>query len=304
VVVTLVVAGQRGGTGTYPVYLWAQAVYLLPYAVLAFPLATSTFPRLAARASAGDTVGFGRMAAVTTRAVVVAAAVGAAALAAAAPAVADVFATIAGDDLELIRGMGPALTWLAPGLVGLALLLQVSRALYALEQGRTAVLAAAAGWGMVAVATVLGGYLVVGGTPDGPATLAMLGGANSVGMVVAGGRLLLGLRRRAGAAALTGLARTGAVVLLGAVLGAVAGRWIADAVQTLAGEGDVLVALGAGAGGAAVAAALCLTAVLLLDGSIVTDLTRSDRAPGASPRAGSGRPPDASHPGTPTHPVE
>ncbi len=139
VVAVLLLANRSGGTGVFPVFQYTQAVYLLPYAVLAVPLATSTFPRLASRAATGDLAGYARLAAVTTRAVLVVAAVGAAALAATAPAVGELFRAIGRGDPGLTLAMGPALTWMAPGLLGFALLFHLSRALYSLERGRAAV---------------------------------------------------------------------------------------------------------------------------------------------------------------------
>ncbi len=272
--------------GTFTRFLYTQQVYLLPYAVLVVPLATSTFPRLAARASAGDRAGFATMAAVTTRAVLVAAGVGVAVVVAAAPAVATVFAHIAGN--AAIGGqMGPALTWMMPGLAGFALLFHVSRSLYALERGRAAAAANVLGWGTVALAAVV---LVRLRLPDGGAVVS-IAAASTVGMLVAGAAALVLLRRAAGPGALRGLARTTAVLVVGVGCAAVVGRWVADAVQDVAGHG-VWTALGAGAGGATLALAVVAAVVGLADRSTVLGVLRADRsaAPAAqwsdSPRAG------------------
>ena len=272
--------------GTFTRFLYTQQVYLLPYAVLVVPLATSTFPRLAARASAGDRAGFATMAAVTTRAVLVAAGVGVAVVVAAAPAVATVFAHIAGN--AAIGGqMGPALTWMMPGLAGFALLFHVSRSLYALERGRAAAAANVLGWGTVALAAVV---LVRLRLPDGGAVVS-IAAASTVGMLVAGAAALVLLRRAAGPGALLGLARTTAVLVVGVGVAAVVGRWVADAVQDVAGHG-VWTALGAGAGGATLALAVVAAVVGLADRSTVLGVLRADRsaAPAAqwsdSPRAG------------------
>ncbi len=272
--------------GTFTRFLYTQQVYLLPYAVLVVPLATSTFPRLAARASAGDRAGFATMAAVTTRAVLVAAGVGVAVVVAAAPAVATVFAHIAGN--AAIGGqMGLALTWIMPGLAGFALLFHVSRSLYALERGRAAAAANVLGWGTVALAAVV---LVRLRLPDGGAVVS-IAAASTVGMLVAGAAALVLLRRAAGPGALLGLARTTAVLVVGVGVAAVVGRWVADAVQDVAGHG-VWTALGAGAGGATLALAVVVAVVGLADRSTVLGVLRADRsaAPAAqwsdSPRAG------------------
>ncbi|WP_444662054.1 murein biosynthesis integral membrane protein MurJ [Cellulomonas sp. CW35] len=272
--------------GTFTRFLYTQQVYLLPYAVLVVPLATSTFPRLAARASAGDRAGFATMAAVTTRAVLVAAGVGVAVVVAAAPAVATVFAHIAGN--AAIGGqMGLALTWMMPGLAGFALLFHVSRSLYALERGRAAAAANVLGWGTVALAAVV---LVRLRLPDGGAVVS-IAAASTVGMLVAGAAALVLLRRATGPGALLGLARTTAVLVVGVGVAAVVGRWVADAVQDVAGHG-VWTALGAGAGGATLALAVVAAVVGLADRSTVLGVLRADRsaAPAAqwsdSPRAG------------------
>ena len=272
--------------GTFTRFLYTQQVYLLPYAVLVVPLATSTFPRLAARASAGDRAGFATMAAVTTRAVLVAAGVGVAVVVAAAPAVATVFAHIAGN--AAIGGqMGLALTWMMPGLAGFALLFHVSRSLYALERGRAAAAANVLGWGTVALAAVV---LVRLRLPGGGAVVS-IAAASTVGMLVAGATALVLLRRAAGPGALLGLARTTAVLVVGVGVAAVVGRWVADAVQDVAGHG-VWTALGAGAGGATLALAVVAAVVGLADRSTVLGVLRADRsaAPAAqwsdSPRAG------------------
>ncbi|GAA2728197.1 murein biosynthesis integral membrane protein MurJ [Cellulomonas aerilata] len=287
VVTVLWLANRSGGTGTYLVFQYTQAVYVLPYAVLAVPLATSTFPRLASRAATGDLDGYASMAAVTTRAVLVVAAVGAAALAAAAPAVGELFRAIGRGDPDLALAMGPALTWMAPGVLGFALLFHLSRALYALERGRPAVLATAAGWLLAVVASVVLCSVVVRATPDGPATLTALGAANTLGMTLAGVALLVAVRRAAGARALHGVPRTLLVLAVAGAVAAVAGRWLTDALAGATGSG-VAAALGSGAAGAVLAAVLVAVAVVALDRGAVRDLRHADRGEGGSEAAGEG----------------
>jgi putative peptidoglycan lipid II flippase len=272
-VVMVVTSWEYAADGTFSRFLYTQQVYLLPYAVLVVPLAASTFPRIAARAAEGDRAGFARMAATTTRGVLTAAAVGVATVVAAASAVATVFSVIA-DDPVLVVEMGRALTWMMPGLAGFAMLFHASRSLYALERGRAAVTANVVGWGVFAVAVVV---LVRARLPEGGALVA-IGAASSVGML-AGGALALALLRRAGGpGSLAGLARTGAVLLVGVVAGSVAGRWVADSVQELAGY-DALTALGAGAGGAVVALALVAGCVAVADRRTVVEVLRVERTP-------------------------
>jgi putative peptidoglycan lipid II flippase len=273
VLATIQLSLAYGGDGTLSAWqTMVQPVYLLPYAVLAVPLATSTFPRLAARAAADDRAGYAPLAAVTTRAVLVAGAVGAATLAAVAPAVATVYRTIGEGDPTLIASVDVPLTLIAPGLLGLGLIFHVSRALYALERGRLAVLAVSSGWLTVVAASWIACLVLVPGAPDGPATLRALAIGSSVGMLVAGLALLLVLRAAAGPGAVAGLPRTLAVLVVGGALGAVVGRWTVDAVEAL--TGGLPGAVGAGAGGAALAVAVVVGLVAALDRSTLTGLLR------------------------------
>ena len=263
--------------GTLTRFLYTQQVYLLPYAVLVVPLATSSFPRIAARASVGDAAGFARMAAVTTRGVLVAAAAGVAVVVAAASAVATVFSVVAHDASVAVE-MGPALTWMMPGLIGFALLFHVSRTLYALERGRLAVAANVVGWGVVAVAAVI---LVRAQVPAGGAVVA-IGAASSIGMLAGGGCALALLRRAAGPGALGGVLRTLVVLVAAVGVGGAAGRWVADTVQAVAGNG-VWTAVGAGAGGAVVALVFVAGAVALGDRRTVVEVMRVERTPVVAP---------------------
>jgi putative peptidoglycan lipid II flippase len=220
-------ANEAGDPATFTIYLYAQQVYLLPYAVLAFPIATSAFPRFSEHAAAGRRDALARLVSSTTRILVVAVTAGVAALIAAAPFVENVFGMVV--DNGDAGGLAAALTWMAPGLIGYALILQLSRALYAVDAGRAAVVATATGWAVVAIgagATVLafsGHDTPTAGTRA--AVLSWLGGAVTVGMVVAGVGLLLAVRSRLGARALHGVVRTIAVVAGMAAVGALLARW-------------------------------------------------------------------------------
>lgn len=282
-------ANAYGEAGTVPVFLSAQAVYFLPYAVLAFPLATATLPRLAERAAHDDAVGFATLASRTTRTVLLVSAVGAAALVAVAPAVEVVFDVVAEGD---VSGMGVGLTWMAPGLLGFALILHLSRALYALHKGRSAVTASAAGWLVVAAGAVVAVLVFTGGERDQPATLAGLGLATSLGMTVAGVGLLLGVLRAAGRDAVEGVARTAVVLVLGGAAGAAGGRWVADLV--LSAESGAGMALVAGVGGSVAAGLVVVVATWLLDASALRALAS---VPAASGPSGTGQAPEVP-PGT------
>lgn len=247
VVVTMALANQYGPDGTWPVVLYTQAVYVLPYAVLAFPLATAALPRLAERAATDDHAGFARLSAGTTRTVLAASALGAAMLVAVAPAVETVFtAVISGGD---VGGMAAGLTWMAPGLLGFALVLHLSRALYTLHRGRAAVVATALGWLVAALVAVVAVLALTGGERDRLGTMQGIGIASTLGMTVAGVGLLVALVRSAGRDATRGVARTTVVVGAGGLVAAVLGRLVVNA---LSGEG-----WGAALGAAALAALVC-----------------------------------------------
>lgn len=271
--VVLALAGRTNGA--YPVYQYAQAVYLLPYAVLAVPLATSAFPRLAERAEQRDRDGFAGIAAGSTRVVVLVSMLGAAVLAGAAVPVGDFFAAIdrSDDSAGPLVHLGSALTVMAPGLVGFALIAHIGRALYALDRGRSAAVATAAGWLTVIAGSVAGVLL-------GPVVTGLAWG-NTIGMSVAGALLVAALRRAAGPASVAGLGRsTGAGALAALVAGSV-GRLAAAAVPTGAGPQvarEVVRALGAGVLGAAVAAVVFAGLLALLDrrnlGMLIARITR------------------------------
>jgi putative peptidoglycan lipid II flippase len=234
VFLTLRAANAAGGDGTLSVYLYAQQVYLLPYAVLAFPIATSAFPHFAEHASAGRLAELRALVARTTRTLLLVTAVGVAALIAAAPFVEDVFDLIVLGDAH---GMAAGLIAMAPGLIGFALILHLSRALYAVDHGRAAVIATASGWGVSAVGAALVPLLFAGRSPGrgaGPScselllrtdVMAVLGAVGTAGMVVAGLGLLLAVRRHLGPDALSGVWRALAVLAVAATAGAAVG-WL------------------------------------------------------------------------------
>lgn len=259
VVVAVRVANSFGTSdGTLNVHQYAQAVVLLPFAVLAVPVATAMFPRLADHAAAGRRDDLAREAAGSTRVIVVVAAVGAAALVAASGRIEQVFGAYARGS-QGVDGMAGAVGWGALSVVGLALVFHLSRVLYAMEHNRTALVAISIGWLTVAAAAVVGALLLVGDSADSATTLAVLGGASSLGTLVGALALVIGVRRSLGSGGIAGLGRTAVVSALGAAAGGAAGWWVAG----LGGQGGVLSALllGALGGLAAVVVALAVVAV-------------------------------------------
>ena len=165
--------------GTYNVFQYTQAVYLLPYAVLAVPLVTVFQPRLAEMSGlAHGSVGaaLARLAERSTRTVLAAGLVGAGLLAAVAPAAHAVFGQLADrHGSDPVPGMTEALTWMAPGVVGLGLLLHAGRMLLALDRSRMAVIATATAWLVTALASVVAVQALAPEGGDGVATLVGLG---------------------------------------------------------------------------------------------------------------------------------
>ena len=244
-VVVFIALSRAGGVeGTITIWQYAQAVYFLPYAVLAVPVATAVFPRLAERAGTRDTAGFAAMAIGSTRTVLAAAFIGAGILAAVAPAATAVF-SLRGP----MAGMTTAVTLLAPGIVGYALIFHVSRCLYAIDRGRAAVTATATGWLTVSVAAFVLVRVTAPGGGDGPATLMSLALGTSIGMTVAGIGLLWALLRAVPPVSLGGLVRTVVTGSLSAVAAALGGRVVTGLVLDSVGSLLVSGLLGAVAGG-------------------------------------------------------
>lgn len=193
VLTVVAVARRYGSAGTIAIYQYTQAIYVLPYAVLAVPLATVVYPQLAARLAAKHVSReTNDLIANSTALVTLAACVGSGALMLGAPLAQQVFGLITAVDY-----MGAALVAFAPGLVGYALIYQLTRVLYVLDAARSAALATCLGWLVVA-----GASWVFSANAKGPAVLVYLGAASSAGMSLAGVALALVLARRVGARAL------------------------------------------------------------------------------------------------------
>jgi len=105
--------------------------------------------------------------------------------------------------------MGAALVAFAPGLVGYALIYQLTRVLYVLDAARSTALATCLGWLVVA-----GASWMFSANAKGPAVLVYLGAASSAGMSLAGVALALVLARRVGARALVPSLKIVAVYLV------------------------------------------------------------------------------------------
>ena len=278
VLAVLALARWGGQTGTAAVYQYTQAVYVLPYAVLAVPVATVLYPRLTAafeaathqRAASGTDSADSAVTSLvaTSTALVTAVAVAGTAMLLAASDAAERFFSF-----KQVDGMGQALAVLAPGLIGYALIYQVTRVLFAADRSRPAAHATAAGWLTVALASAACVRLMVPSGGDGRATLVALGVGTTVGMTVAGVGLLTALARIMGVRVLrpilTALA-TGLPVAFAAGLAIrVATTHVAS--LTLA----VLTAVV----GAVAAAGVVLAAIHLADRSLLRTMRGAQAAP-------------------------
>ncbi|RLK24806.1 putative peptidoglycan lipid II flippase [Micromonospora sp. M71_S20] len=208
-----------GPTGSPQVFNLAQTMYLLPWAVLAVPLAVAAYPTLATAAAAGRDEDYRRTLSSTVRGVLLFSCLGAAALVGTAAPVAAFF--YPGDP----GSTAAAIVGFAPGLLGYGLFAVLSRALYARGDTRPATFAITAGW--LAVPVVAVPLAVLLPVADRVLAVAL---ANSVGMVLLGGLLLVAVRRSAGRPALAGAGRAGAAGLLAGAVAALAGtavaRWL------------------------------------------------------------------------------
>ena len=271
VLVVLAMARWGGQTGTAAVYQYTQAVYVLPYAVLAVPVATVLYPRLTAafearELSAGSPGGTGvdedatRLVATST-ALVTAVAVAGTAMLLAASAAAERFFSF-----KQVDGMGQALAVLAPGLIGYALIYQVTRVLFAADRSRPAAHATAAGWLTVAVACAACVRLMAPAGGDGRATLVALGVGTTIGMTVAGASLLIVLARVMGGRVLRA---TLTALVAGLPVALVLGLAVRGATTRIT---SLPLAVITAVIGAAAAAALVLVVIHLADRSLLASV--------------------------------
>jgi putative peptidoglycan lipid II flippase len=202
---TLAVAvrlANEGDTVSLFTFTLAQTIYLVPWAVLAVPVAISVYPALATAAATGDEAGYQRTLAAATRSVLLLSTFGAAALIAAATPIGRLFAAASRSADPNPGTLAAAVIAFAPGLIGYGLFALHSRALYARGLTRFAAVATVIGWGTV-IAT---SYALAAWRPRSERVPA-LSAANSIGMAVLAGVLLVMIARRVGVRALAGATR-------------------------------------------------------------------------------------------------
>ena len=213
VLAVLALARSGGRTGTVAVYQYTQAVYMLPYAVMAVPVSTFVYPRLAAAFDSSGHDDGGRAHQYPARAVELASSSTALVAAVALAGSGMLLAASAGAErffalLTDVDGMGPSLAVLSPGLVGYALIYQITRILFAAGRPRYAAHATVLGWATVTGASAAAVHLMAPGGGDGRATLVALAAGTTIGMSVAGLGMLAALAMTAGTllAAVVGMA--------------------------------------------------------------------------------------------------
>jgi putative peptidoglycan lipid II flippase len=270
--VSLRLVNQHGPQGASVVFVLAWTVLLLPWAVLVFPVATSVFPRLATSHERGDHADFAATTASSLRAVVLLAGMGAAGLIAVAVPLAR-FLVEGAPGRASTGELAATITALALGVVGFALVGFGGRVLYAAHRGRLAAWATITGW---VIAMVLAA--VVSWTVPRERVVPAVGTATSVGLVVGGVVVIVGVRRVAGAAALHRLGRAAGTAVVTLVLAGALGRGVAAALPWRGVWGSAAVAALA----AAVVVAVTLAVVWCLDRSDLHALARRGVDPVAS----------------------
>lgn len=212
-VVVVLLLTNATGVGGITVWTYAQTAYLLPYAVLVVPLAVVAFPSMTGPEEQARPV----LRRATTGALV-AAVTGAAALVALRREVGAFFLALdAGADgpgRVALEALPATLAWLAPGLVGFALVAVLTRALYAARRPGRAAAAAALGWGVAGLLPLL----TVGADAGIGRVLVTLAVGSSAGMTVAGAVLVAEVLRSWGREALAGSARGGLAALAGGLV--------------------------------------------------------------------------------------
>jgi putative peptidoglycan lipid II flippase len=217
--VSIALANGRGTTGALVLYNYASLVFNSIYSVLAISIVLSVFPVLSAR----EGQQFDRTCAGSTRAVVLANSLGMAVSAAVAIPAAHVLAGQPGQVPQLIWGF----ILFAPGLVGIGVIANLSRAMLAIGRLKVAAVAVAGSWLLVILAQVVLAELL-----PGRLTVAALALGNTIGQTAAAIPLVIVARRIRGKAALHKVGRAVLAGLAAAAAGAMAGLGASIALPT------------------------------------------------------------------------
>jgi hypothetical protein len=217
--VSIALANGRGTTGALVLYNYAYLVFSSIYSALAISIVLSAFPVLSSR----DGEQFDRTCAGSTRAVVLANSLGMAVTAAVAIPAAHVLAGQPGQVPQLIWGF----ILFAPGLVGIGVIANLSRAMLAIGRLKVAAVAVAGSWVLVTLAQVALAELM-----PGRLTVAALALGYSVGQTAAAIPLVIVARRIRGKAAVHKVGRSVLAGFAAAAAGALVGLGVSIALPT------------------------------------------------------------------------
>ena len=215
-VAVIALANGRGATGALVIFGYASQVFNSLNAVLALSVVLSAFPVLSAR----DGSVFDRTLAGSTRAVLLVSCLGMAVTGAITIPAAHVLAKEPGQVSQLIL----AFALFAPGLAGVGVIANLSRALLALGRLRAAAVALAGSGLLVLVAQVVLAELA-------PARLVVgaLAAGNTIGATGAAIPLVIATRRIRGKAAVQGVGRATLAGLVAGAAGAAVGAGLSIA---------------------------------------------------------------------------
>ncbi len=252
VLVTMVASNQSGGTGTFVLFSYINAVYLLPYAVLAVPVATVMFPSLSGQvARSQDTestpgrrreagVALRHTTATTSAFILTIGLLGTVILMSAAGPLQTFFTAIdaaTGRSEVPFEAMTEAITVMALAVPGWSFVAWGTRIFYAMERSRHSAVATTTGWVLVIVG-MLAAIMITDANDNPGRTLVAICSGYVLGMSVAAALLLVSVRRTLGPGALRHVPRRTALSLLAAAIAAVAGvltsRALSDALGTAA----------------------------------------------------------------------
>jgi len=262
-VVVIALANGRGNTGSLVIFNYAWLVFNAVYAVLALSIVTSAFPVL----SASDGAAFDRTCAGSTRAVVLVSWLGTAVLAAIALPAAYVLAKRPDQVPELVAGFA----LFAPGVAGIAVVAQLSRAMFALGRLKVAFAALTGSWLLVIIFDLLLGSLAPPRFVVGALALG-----TTLGQTIVAIPLVYATREIRGPAAIAGLGHATLAGLAAAVAGSAVGIGVSVAIQL---SGKALAAVVAVLAATAAILTFAAVAYLLDRGDLRTILTRARRTP-------------------------
>ena len=216
-VVIITLANGRGDTGALVLFNYAWLAFNAVYGVLALSIVTSAFPVMSAR----DGDAFDRTVAGSTRAVVLLSWLGTAVMVAVALPASRILVQQPSQVHELVQGF----VTFAPGVVGFAVVTNLSRAMFVMRRLTIAGVALTGSWLLVMAADAILAFLV-------PAHLVVgaLGLGSTLGQTLAAIPTVIVTRRICGKPAVAGVGRAMIAGVIAGALGAAMGLAVASAV--------------------------------------------------------------------------